>query len=323
MRYNDADSLCRQINREERQMTKIQSILLFIAAAIMLAAAVTLTNFAQAEVTGKAIPPNDDGTCDAITFQLGGSVPFNDGYRVREYTSSGFGDTVLCITKQSDFEAINALLGDSTYTVTVFSNFFVVRNVNPGGQGTGQGLVTSGIVGGAQTTVTMVSVSVSVSVRTETSVSVSTTVRTVRVNSDGEAVAANTVVQTREKVDNKRALQYAAGGVAAFVLIHNWIITDPAKALPFHLAFNEKGGIYSGTSWRLTPQETLHFSALESLDDKRGHYKFGVQWHYQIPPPQGITETPAAALPAIYTMPNVTPKDWLSDDDGIRRGNDG
>ena len=41
-------------------MTKIQSILVFIAAAIMLATAVTLTNFAQAEVTVNVAPNSPD-----------------------------------------------------------------------------------------------------------------------------------------------------------------------------------------------------------------------------------------------------------------------
>ena len=293
---------------------RLSLVLTFIAAAIILAAAVTLTNFAQAEVTGKAIPPGDGGTCPMVTFQIAGTgVPFANGYSVVDYTSGTAGPTVLCITEQEYFTPINALgVGTDTHTLTVFSNVFEISIFSGAG---GPVVVSSGLIDDALTTVTMVSVTVStsVSVRTETSVSVSTSVRTVRVNSDGEAVAANTVVQTREKVDNKRALQYAAGGVAAFVLIHNWIITDPAKALPFHLAFNEKGGIYSGTSWRLTPQETVHLSALESLDDKRGEYKFGVQWHYQFAPPRGITETPKAALPAVYTMPNVKPKDWLKE----------
>ena len=53
-------------------MTKIQSILVFIAAAIILAAAVTLTNFAQAEVTGKAVPPNN-GVCSPVSPTVPGS----------------------------------------------------------------------------------------------------------------------------------------------------------------------------------------------------------------------------------------------------------
>ena len=97
------------------------------------------------------------------------------------------------------------------------------------------------------------------------------------------------------------------------MLINNYWLGAPLGVLPFNVAVNEKGAIFSGTSFRISPQETVHLSALESVDDKRGEYKFGVQWHYQFAPPQGITETPQAALPAIYTMPNVTPKDWLNE----------
>ena len=284
----------------------------------------TLTNFAQAEVTGKAVPPTS-GTCPAVNLRAGppGSpaIALPNGYAVRDISGGTLGVTVVCVTEQSEFDGVGSVTDGISYTLTTSNQFFVVgrltvQSSTPGGSDTlHNGIISTGLVIRETSVSVLVSVSVrtetsvSVSVRTETSVSVSSV--TVRVASDGTPIG--TVVQTRKKVDNKRALQYAAGGVAAFVLIHNWIITDPAKALPFHLAFNEKGGIYSGTSWRLTPQETLHFSALESLDDKRGHYKFGVQWHYQIPPPQGITETPQAALPAIYTMPNVKPKDWLNE----------
>ena len=120
-------------------------------------------------------------------------------------------------------------------------------------------------------------------------------------------------VQAKSSNDAKRLAQYGAAGFAAVVLIHNYWFAAPGAALPFHLAFNEKGAIFSGTSFRITPQETIHLSALESVDDKRGEYKFGVQWHYQFAPPRGLTETPAAALPAVYTMPNVKPKDWLKE----------
>ena len=129
-------------------------------------------------------------------------------------------------------------------------------------------------------------------------------------------------VQAKSSDDAKRLAQYGAAGFAAFVLIHNYWLGAPFGVLPLNMAYNDKGAIFSGTSFRLSPNETVHLSALESLDDKRGEYKFGVQWHYQFAPPRGLTETPAAALPAIYTMPNVKPKDWLSDDEGIRRGND-
>ena len=284
----------------------------------------TLTNFAQAEVTGKAVPPGDSG-CPAVTVN---SVNFANGFGFREWTGNTTrGQTVVCVTDSSENDAVTeALGGGNAYTLTTSTNFYVLeqRSIPQAGGGTQNrtGVASSGIL--QRFTVTMTEISVSVSVRTETSVSISVMTQvsvsvsvSVRAaspdNGGGSDGTGGTVVQVREKVDNKRALQYAAGGVAAFVLIHNWIITDPAKALPFHLAFNEKGGIYSGTSWRLTPQETIHFSALESLDDKRGHYKFGVQWHYQFAPPQGITETPKAALPAIYTMPNVKPKDWLNE----------
>ena len=118
-------------------------------------------------------------------------------------------------------------------------------------------------------------------------------------------------MQAKSSNDAKRLAQYGAAGFAAIVLINNYWLGAPLGVLPLNMAYNDKGAIFSGTSFRLTPQETIHLSALESVDDKRGEYKFGVQWHYQFAPPQGITETPQAALPAVYTMPNVTPKDWL------------
>ena len=120
-------------------------------------------------------------------------------------------------------------------------------------------------------------------------------------------------VQAKSSNDAKRLAQYGAAGFAAFVLIHNYWLGAPLGVLPLNMAYNDKGAIFSGTSFRLSPNETVHLSALESLDDKRGEYKFGVQWHYQFAPPRGLTETPQAALPAIYTMPNVTPKDWLNE----------
>ena len=303
---------------------RLSLVLTFIAAAVILAAAVFLINPAHAQdITGKAVNPTT-GSCPSVTFQVGppgAQFPqtYSNGFGLGDWAAGTPRQTVICLQTQEEFDAYNGLVTDNgRITLTTATDNIVIERR---GTGTNNRNVVARypINLGTTTTVTMVSVTVSVSVRTETSVSVSVRTETrvsvssvtVRVASDGTPIG--TVVQTREKVDNKRALQYAAGGVAAFVLIHNWIITDPAKALPFHLAFNEKGGIYSGTSWRLTPQETIHFSALESLDDKRGHYKFGVQWHYQFAPPQGITETPAAALPAIYTMPNVTPKDWLKE----------
>ena len=120
-------------------------------------------------------------------------------------------------------------------------------------------------------------------------------------------------VQAKSSNDAKRLAQYGAAGFAAFVLIHNYWLGAPLGVLPLNMAYNDKGAIFSGTSFRISPQETIHLSALESVDDKRGEYKFGVQWHYQFAPPRGLTETPPAALPAIYTMPNVQPKDWLKE----------
>ena len=268
---------------------RLSLVLTFIAAAIILAAAVTLTNFAQAEVTGKVVPPTN-GMCPIIS----GVGPVGIG----AWSDSAPRPAVICLENSTESLRYNAAVSNvgTLITFTVNTTEYVVET-----RAVGQ-LREAHIV------------------RTIVATPPPPTPPDDGNTQNPQTPAAT--VQAKSSNDAKRLAQYGAAGFAAFVLIHNYWLGAPLGVLPLNMAYNDKGAIFSGTSFRLSPNETVHLSALESLDDKRGEYKFGVQWHYQFAPPRGLTETPAAALPAIYTMPNVKPKDWLSDDEGIRRGND-
>ena len=272
-------------------MTKIQSILVFIAAAVIIAAAVTLTNFAQAEVTGKAVPPTN-GMCPAVgQFQDAGVGSWSD--------TPPLSQIIVCESTIDEYGDVARVAPGETLTLTTSANLYVLEGRLSGGA-------------------PRVGVSRVIARNTNppppppTDPAPNPTPDPMTPPDDGNNGTPATV-QAKSSNDAKRLAQYGAAGFAAFVLIHNYWLGAPLGVLPLNMAYNDKGAIFSGTSFRITPQETIHLSALESLDDKRGEYKFGVQWHYQFAPPRGLTETPQAALPAIYTMPNVTPKDWLNE----------
>ena len=242
---------------------RLSLVLTFIAAAIILAATVTLTNFAQAEVTGKAVPPTG-GVCANIP---GLGAPLGIG----EWSATPPRPFVVCAETLAEFTSVGGLVAGQSFTLTTATHHYVVEARRVGGTDSAH------------------------------------VARVIDLNpppspqpapdSPNNGNNISVTVQAKSSNDAKRLAQYGAAGFAAVVLIHNYWFAAPGAALPFHLAFNEKGAIYSGTSFRLSPRETLHLSALESLDDKRGEYKFGVQWHYQFAPPRGTTKTPPAAPP--------------------------
>ena len=272
-------------------MTKIQSILVFIAAAIMLAAAVTLTNFAQAEVTGKALEPPPAG-CPVVP---GIGIPLGIG----AWNAPNPRMTIICIETADEWNRGQAQANwNQPYTVTTSAREYVVE---------GRRVNTDVLVRIVRTIELSPPPSPTPSDPPDDGNAQTPD------NTSDNTPSQTAPVQAKSSNDAKRLAQYGAAGFAAFVLIHNYWLGAPLGVLPLNMAYNDKGAIFSGTSFRISPQETIHLSALESVDDKRGEYKFGVQWHYQFAPPRGLTETPAAALPAIYTMPNVTPKDWLNE----------
>ena len=240
----------------------------------------TLTNFAQAEVTGKAVPPTSGGTCANIP---GLGAPLGIG----EWSATPPRPFVVCAETLAEFTSVGGLVAGQSFTLTTSTHHYVVEARRVGGTD---------------------------SAHVARIINLNPTPAPNPTNPPGNNNG-NTpaTVQAKSSNDAKRLAQYGAAGFAAFVLIHNYWLGAPLGVLPLNMAYNDKGAIFSGTSFRITPQETIHLSALESIDDKRGEYKFGVQWHYQFAPPRGLTETPAAALPAIYTMPNVKPKDWLKE----------
>ena len=257
----------------------------------MLAAAVTLTNFAQAEVTGKAVPPTA-GVCPTPP----GGAPTG---------LSAWNDTpprpiIICAETRDEVFDIGLIGPGATRTLTSATNEYVLEGRLVGGN------LRVGIIR---------TIALNPPPTPPTPAPDPTPTPDPNPTNPPDDNGGNTaaMVQAKSSNDAKRLAQYGAAGFAAIVLINNYWLGAPLGVLPLNMAYNDKGAIFSGTSFRLTPQETIHLSALESVDDKRGEYKFGVQWHYQFAPPRGLTETPAAALPAIYTMPNVTPKDWLKE----------
>ena len=270
---------------------RLSLVLTFIAAAIILAAAVTLTNFAQAEVTGKAVPPTD-GACPDIVGQHG--TVQNNGQSDWNSTPP-LAQVVICESTTLEYDRTGRIGPGQSTTLTTSTHRYVVE-----GRLVGGGLRTG--------------VSRIIDDRPPSPPDPDPAPGPNPINPpDNNTPSQAATVQVKSSNDAKRLAQYGAAGFAAFVLIHNYWLGAPLGVLPLNMAYNDKGAIFSGTSFRLSPNETVHLSALESLDDKRGEYKFGVQWHYQFAPPRGLTETPAAALPAVYTMPNVTPKDWLKE----------
>ena len=276
----------------------------------MLAAAVMLTNFAQAEVTGKALPPNN-GVCPNIT---GLGVPLG----IPEFGSAAPRPVLVCLETLDEYNAYSGVRLGQSLTLTTTSNFYVIETRDVGGRGATEVArviartppspdpmpdpapdpMTPPDDGNTQMPPNMDDGNTQMP-------------DDMPDNTPTNPQTPAATVQAKSSNDAKRLAQYGAAGFAAIVLINNYWLGAPLGVLPFNMAVNEKGAIFSGTSFRLSPQETIHLSALESVDDKRGEYKFGVQWHYQFAPPGGLTETPQAALPAVYTMPNVTPKDWL------------
>ena len=278
----------------------------------MLAAAVTLTNFAQAEVTGKAVPPTSGGGCPNVPV-LG--LPGGVG----SWSNAGPLPAVVCIETIAEYRRVfTDLQPSASTTLTTATHYYIVERR---------------VVGSSDATRVANIVEINPSPPPpDPTPPPDPNPTNPPDNNNGNMDDGNTqmpdnmpdntpptpqtpaaTVQAKSSNDAKRLAQYGAAGFAAFVLIHNYWLGAPLGVLPLNMAYNEKGAIFSGTSFRISPQETIHLSALESVDDKRGEYKFGVQWHYQFAPPRGLTETPAAALPAIYTMPNVTPKDWLKE----------
>ena len=290
---------------------RLSLVLTFIAAAIILAAAVTLTNFAQAEVTGKAVPPTG-GACPDIVGQHG--TVQNSGQSDWNSTPP-LAQVVICESTVEEYNRTSNIGPGQSTTLTTSTHRYVIEGrLNGGNFRTG----VSRIIDDRPPPTPAPDPAPDPNPTNPPDNNNGNMPGNTPDNTPSQAAT----VQAKSSNDAKRLAQYGAAGFAAFVLIHNYWLGAPLGVLPLNMAYNDKGAIFSGTSFRISPQETIHLSALESVDDKRGEYKFGVQWHYQFAPPRGLTETPAAALPAIYTMPNVTPKDWLSDDDGIRRGND-